>query len=57
MLFDMGRHPFRTFAVIAFIIAVLISFWMHQEGRLDALEKRIRELESTEDSNDKENEQ
>ncbi len=57
LLFDLSRHYYGAGAVTALIIAVLISAWMRQEERLDALEKRIKELENTEDSNNKENEQ
>lgn len=58
MLFDFQRHPFRAFAVIAFLAAVLLSVWLSQEDRIEALEKRIQALESPEggnDRNDKEN--
>ena len=43
MLFDFRGHPFRTFAAIAFVFAVLISVWLSQEERIDALEKRVRD--------------
>lgn len=44
MLFDFQDHPFRAFAAIAFVLAVLISVWLSQEERIDALEKRIQDL-------------
>ena len=44
MLFDFRGHPFRTFAAIALLLAALISVWESQEGRIDALEKRVRDL-------------
>ena len=44
MLFDFQRHPFRAFAAIAFLLAVLITVWLAQEERIDALEKRIQGL-------------
>ncbi len=48
LLFDLSRHYYGAGAVIAFIIAVLISAWLSREERLDALEKRIKELENSE---------
>ncbi|WP_295747804.1 hypothetical protein [uncultured Oscillibacter sp.] len=67
MLFDFIRHPFRAFAAIAFILAVLITVWLAQEERIDALEKRVRDLgervwtledpERLNDSENKENDQ
>ncbi len=50
MLFDFQRHPFLAFASIAFLAAVLISVWLAQEERIDALEKRIQDLEVPKDS-------
>ena len=44
MLFDFQGHPFRAFAAIAFLLAVLITVWLAQEERIDALEKRIQGL-------------
>jgi len=48
LLFDLSRHYYGAGAVIALILAVLLSVWMNQEERLDALEKRIQELENSE---------
>ena len=59
MLFDFQGHPFRAFAAVAFLIAVLISVWESQEERMDALERRIQAMEnpeSTKDAEDKERE-
>ena len=44
MLFDFQGHPFRAFAAIAFVLAVLITAWLAQEEQMDALEKRVRDL-------------
>ena len=61
MLFDFQRHPFRAFAAAAFVPAVLITVWLAQEERIEALEKRVRALEApefledSEDSKDSEN--
>lgn len=44
-LFDFSRHWVLAGASVAFVLAVFISIWMHQEDRLTELEKRIRELE------------
>ncbi len=59
MLFDFRGHPFRAFAAVAFLIAVLISVWESQEERMDALERRIQAMENpepTKDAEDKERE-
>ena len=67
MLFDFQRHPFRAFAAVAFVPAVLITAWLAQEERIGALEKRVRDLgeqvwtleypEHLKDSENKENDQ
>ena len=67
MLFDFLGHPFRAFAAIAFLLAVLITVWLAQEERMDALEKRVRDLgeqvwtlenpDHLKDSENKENDQ
>ena len=44
-LFDFNRHWFLAGASTAFVLAVFISVWLSQEDRLEALEKRIKELE------------
>ena len=44
-LFDFSRHWFLASGSIALILAVFISVWLSQEERLEALEKRIKELE------------
>ena len=44
-LFDFNRHWFLAGASIAVVLAVFISVWLSQEDRLEALEKRIKELE------------
>ena len=44
MLFDFQDHPFRAFAAIAFVLAAVITVWLAQEERIDALEKRVRDL-------------
>lgn len=45
MLFDFSRHWFLAGASIALLLSILISFWISQEERIDALEKRVRDLE------------
>lgn len=45
LLFDFSRHWFLASASTAFVLAVFISVWLSQEDRLEALEKRIQELE------------
>ena len=55
MLFDFQDHPFRAFAAIAFVLAVVITVWLAQEERIDALEKRIQAMENPEHFNDSEN--
>ena len=61
MLFDFQSHPFRAFAAIAFVLAAVITVWLAQEERIEALEKRVRALEApefledSEDSKDSEN--
>ena len=44
MLFDFQSHPFRAFAAIACVLAVVITVWLAQEERMDALEKQVRDL-------------
>ena len=44
LLFDFRNHPFRTFAAVAFVLAVLVTVWLAQEERMDDLEKRVRDL-------------
>ena len=45
VLFDFSRHYFLAGASIAFLLSVLISFWLSQEERIDTLEKRVRDQE------------
>ena len=44
MLFDFSRHWFLTGASIALLLSIFISLWVSQEERIDALEKRVRDL-------------
>lgn len=55
VLFDFSHHYFLAGAAVAFLLSVLISFWLSQEERMDALEKRIQALEHPEDAKDSEN--
>ena len=45
MLFDFHSRFWLATAVCAFIVAVIVYAFVTQEGKIEELEKRIRELE------------
>ena len=48
VLLDLSRHFYAFLVFIALILAVLISAFAAQSEKLEALEKRIQELENNE---------
>lgn len=53
MLLDLSRHFYAFLIFIALILAVLISAFGALSEKLEALEKRIQELEDREREQDK----
>lgn len=47
MLFDFNNRWYLTTAVCAVIISVVVWLFVVQSDKIDALEKRVAELEST----------
>ena len=48
MLLDLSRHFYAFLVLVALTLAVLISAFEAQSEKLEALEKRIQELENNE---------
>ena len=48
VLLDLPRHFYAFLVLVALILAVLISAFEAQSEKLEALEKRIQELENNE---------
>lgn len=47
LLFYPARHPYLTAAIVAFLVALIIHAYVCQSEKIDALEKRIENLEKT----------
>ena len=52
VLLDLSRHFYAFLVFVALILAVLISAFAAQSEKLEALEKRVRELEGRECEHD-----
>lgn len=50
MLFDFNNRWYLTTAVCAVIISVVVWLFVVQSDKIDALEKRVAELESKSDT-------
>ena len=48
MLLDFARHPFLAGGVAALILAAVFTVWIGQDEKMEALEKRVQELENKE---------
>lgn len=50
MLFDFKKHLWLAIAACAFIFAVIVTIFVAQQGKIEELEKRVKELEGKENS-------